>query len=602
MISISFFCFLLFLSLWFVSLFIVIYHVRYPDTCSAVDVISLSESNNLCFEPLLRPQSKINITINFIQIMGQSDTEPSELDCKRNQALLIHEMIIENIENNIKYIKLLNFSVFQELNSSSSHIWGCIWISPELEENMTSKDSIKIFTTSKLSQLKLIHSIEDKNYRNLLSTGNSTNNIIDSTTAKTLLIPFWRYAYLPLKIRLVNFDYLNLKGTIYKTTDGKYYDTLLDLPYLGRRLNTVYVRQVVTLEDNTSSLLRKRMYLPIIEIDDISLLDSHQFPMYRKESLNFTVEYIPTSPLVYGYKLIVRKSLEMISLIIQNSSELDDIKYWLSDERLYQYIWTQILTWIHILLEYLAFRDDWKFFVGRKSYRGYSFSSLLLSLTNSIIIFLYLADQQVSNIILFSIGKDIIYSTYKLYKVGGFFIQRVIKATTPDTSNIVCFHIVVLGYEYQLCSRKLEYIEDIDIANYDTIAILHVGLLLYPLIIGFSIYSLIFYNYKSWWSWMISSMANFVYLFGFLTLTPQLYINFKLKSVAHLPIKSFLYKIFNTFVDDIFAFWIIKSPLKYKLMTLRDDIIFLGFLYQWFIYPIDKSRKNEFGFQYEKNE
>ena len=37
-------------------------------------------------------------------------------------------------------------------------------------------------------------------------------------------------------------------------------------------------------------------------------------------------------------------------------------------------------------------------------------------------------------------------------------------------------------------------------------------------------------------------------------------------------------------------------------MTLRDDVIFLGFVYQWYIYPADKARANEFGFQYENKD
>ena len=41
--------------------------------------------------------------------------------------------------------------------------------------------------------------------------------------------------------------------------------------------------------------------------------------------------------------------------------------------------------------------------------------------------------------------------------------------------------------------------------------------------------------YASWWSWLISSAADAVYAFGFVSLCPQLYINYRLKSVAHLP-------------------------------------------------------------------
>ena len=60
-----------------------------------------------------------------------------------------------------------------------------------------------------------------------------------------------------------------------------------------------------------------------------------------------------------------------------------------------------------------------------------------------------------------------------------------------------------------------------------------------------------------------------------------------------------MYKIFNTFVDDVFAF-LIEMPLKHKLMTLRDDVVFLGLLLQAYLYRVDKTRANEFGFAYDE--
>jgi len=52
-------------------------------------------------------------------------------------------------------------------------------------------------------------------------------------------------------------------------------------------------------------------------------------------------------------------------------------------------------------------------------------------------------------------------------------------------------------------------------------------------------------------------------------MTPQLFINYKLKSVAHMPWKTLTYKALNTFIDDLFAF-IIKMPLLHRLACLRD--------------------------------
>lgn len=68
-----------------------------------------------------------------------------------------------------------------------------------------------------------------------------------------------------------------------------------------------------------------------------------------------------------------------------------------------------------------------------------------------------------------------------------------------------------------------------------------------------------------------------------------------------MPWKMFVYKIFNTFVDDAFAF-LIEMPWKHRLMTLRDDAVFLVFLYQAYIYRVDKTRTNEFGYCYEEQE
>lgn len=56
---------------------------------------------------------------------------------------------------------------------------------------------------------------------------------------------------------------------------------------------------------------------------------------------------------------------------------------------------------------------------------------------------------------------------------------------------------------------------------------------------------------------------------GFITMTPQLFINYKLKSVAHLPWRMLTYKALNTFIDDLFAF-VIKMPVMYRIGCLRD--------------------------------
>ena len=60
-----------------------------------------------------------------------------------------------------------------------------------------------------------------------------------------------------------------------------------------------------------------------------------------------------------------------------------------------------------------------------------------------------------------------------------------------------------------------------------------------------------------------------IFYAGFIMMTPQLFINYKLKSVAHLPWRMMTYKALNTFIDDIFAF-VIKMPTLYRIGCFRD--------------------------------
>lgn len=60
-------------------------------------------------------------------------------------------------------------------------------------------------------------------------------------------------------------------------------------------------------------------------------------------------------------------------------------------------------------------------------------------------------------------------------------------------------------------------------------------------------------------------------------MTPQLFINYKMKSVAHLPWRMLTYKALNTFIDDLFAF-VIKMPMMYRIGCLRDGVFMLSLI------------------------
>lgn len=74
-------------------------------------------------------------------------------------------------------------------------------------------------------------------------------------------------------------------------------------------------------------------------------------------------------------------------------------------------------------------------------------------------------------------------------------------------------------------------------------------------------------------------MITFISFKGFITMTPQLFINYKLKSVAHLPWRMLTYKALNTFIDDMFAF-VIKMPTMYRIGCFRDGKVFWNVKHQ----------------------
>lgn len=163
---------------------------------------------------------------------------------------------------------------------------------------------------------------------------------------------------------------------------------------------------------------------------------------------------------------------------------------------------------------------------------------------------------------------------------------------------------VALVHEQRIAEQKWHAAAEATTDDIDKKGMFYLACFLYPLAVFWAGYNLYYYKYKSFWSWLISSMADFAYSFGFINMMPQVFMNYKLKTVAYMPLRVLIYKMFQTFIDDVVAFFILHEYMseKHRWMTLRDDLVFGIYLCQWWMYGSDCERADEFGYVYKQAE
>jgi hypothetical protein len=239
-----------------------------------------------------------------------------------------------------------------------------------------------------------------------------------------------------------------------------------------------------------------------------------------------------------------------------------------------------------MVFEGLAFKSDIAHWRKKKDVVGTSVRTILANVFMQLIIFLYLVDNAdgTSWMILAGQGFGILLEAWKITKM----VDVRLREPGPDSAFKFLPYVIVFEDKHKLSDTEKKTQE------YDQIAFRYLYICAVPLLLAYAIYSLIYETHKSWYSYVIETLVGSVYAYGFLMMVPSLYINYRLKSVAHMPSKAMTYKFLNTFIDDLFAFTI-RMPTLHRLATLRDDVIFFVWLYQKYKYKVDYTRVNEFG-------
>ncbi|GJQ79412.1 hypothetical protein Trydic_g16271 [Trypoxylus dichotomus] len=318
----------------------------------------------------------------------------------------------------------------------------------------------------------------------------------------------------------------------------------------------------------------KKEFSPILIHDFLRsrLRDLEEISLETKQT-QFTFVYNPSSIGKFKYMIQMEITFNNFLMLGFTEKDVDEIKGVFADTNLYLLCATVFIGSVHLLLDFLSFKNDVSFWRSHKSMAGLSTRTVIWRAFSQTVIFLYLLDEGTSLLVLVPSGIATVIEFWK--------IKKVLKATI--SWNGISFNTAIKETEEEARTRQ-----------YDEESMRYLSYVLYPLCMLGAIYSLIYQPHKSWYSWTINSLVNGVYVFGFLFMLPQLFVNYRLKSVAALPWRAFTYRAFNTFIDDVFAF-IITMPTAHRLACFRDDVVFLIYLYQRWLYPVDKTRTDEMG-------
>ncbi|XP_067586421.1 lipid scramblase CLPTM1L isoform X2 [Pseudorca crassidens] len=264
-------------------------------------------------------------------------------------------------------------------------------------------------------------------------------------------------------------------------------------------------------------------YLPILFIDQLSSRVKDLTVINRSTTeLPLTVSYDKISLGRLRFWIHMQDAVFSLQQFGFSEKDADEVKGIFVDTNLYFLALTFFVAAFHLLFDFLAFKNDISFWKKKKSMTGMSTKAVLWRCFSTVVIFLFLLDERTSLLVLVPAG---IGAAIELWKV-----KKALKVT-------VIWRGLRPAFQFGTYSESERQTEE-----YDTQAMKYLSYLLYPLCIGGAVYSLLNVRYKSWYSWLVSSFVNGVYAFGFLFMLPQLFVNYKMKSVAHLPWKAFTYK------------------------------------------------------------
>ena len=331
-------------------------------------------------------------------------------------------------------------------------------------------------------------------------------------------------------------------------------------------------------------------YVPIIALTDFWSMDSEltQINKTSDGNFNFTLylsfNYIRS--LFYNQMLGIQINEKFMYEKMSISGTKDILVELIRNNSTFYLIILFTVNTLHTIFSYLGFSSDISYYKNLKKLDGVYTKYIFFNIFYMFITFIYILLQGANFLVKIELFISFVIEFWKLKKI--FKINIELK-NFP--------HIIRLEYKKSFETEEAR--------DYESEAVdMMVKYMLFPIGVLYLGYRIYYYSdniIKNNWRSVVIFIIEYIYfllnVFGFILLTPQIYLNYKLKSVEHLPMKAMTYKFLNTIIDDLYAF-AVKSPLLYRIFCFRDDVIFVIYIYQIFKYRknsrkemVEKQRK-----------
>uniref|UniRef100_A0A671SEJ7 Lipid scramblase CLPTM1L n=1 Tax=Sinocyclocheilus anshuiensis TaxID=1608454 RepID=A0A671SEJ7_9TELE len=271
---------------------------------------------------------------------------------------------------------------------------------------------------------------------------------------------------------------------------------------------------------------KKTFYLPLLLVDELrSRLNDL---IVCKDSVPLTISYDTITLRKFRIWIHIQAVIYSLKHFGFSEQNLDEIKAMFVESGLHVLALSVLVPAFHLSFEIFAFKNDIRFWQEKKSLAGISRRSVVWRCFSTIVIFLHLLEEQSSWLILLPTGISALIELWKVKKV---------LATVWSFRGIW----YIFTWTFSLLAQAMKFL----------------SYLMYPL----CIIHLLFKHQG-------------VYAFGFLSMVPQLFINYKSQCWF-----AFASQGLNTFISDVFS-GIITTPGPHHLACFRDDVVFLIYLYQ----------------------